>query len=306
MYQIIKKRLCDLIESCYKQTVDIKTLNKYRGFRLKIEEKELKSRLGKYVPKTKTIYLNNVRSEDNISSIVTLIHELSHHIDTVNRGISDHSKEFYNVHVDLLISAFDIGLLDYDDFLKTQSSARNINKIKKLVLARCYRPNRKNDNKKVWCIVTNSYEYNNFLKERGYIYNFYINGRMKLFEKENLGEEINELKEYCQNATICKYDGRSIPFHMKKSSNKEYEKVKCLGKCPQCGGKLIEKIGKYGRFIACSNYPECKYIEKKKSNIVESGHFCPECGKPLVFRNGKYGRFEACSGYPECRYIYKE
>ena len=75
-------------------------------------------------------------------------------------------------------------------------------------------------------------------------------------------------------------------------------------KCPECGANLAERWGRFGKFIACSRYPECKYIKKEKPKLLEEK--CPQCGKPLVERSGRFGPFKACSGYPECRYIKKE
>ena len=77
--------------------------------------------------------------------------------------------------------------------------------------------------------------------------------------------------------------------------------------CPQCGRQLVIKDGRYGKFRACSGYPECKFKEslvKKESKSLEEA--CPECGSPLVLRRGKYGLFIACSNYPKCRYIKRE
>jgi len=75
--------------------------------------------------------------------------------------------------------------------------------------------------------------------------------------------------------------------------------------CPLCGAPLVYKKGKFGRFVACSNYPHCHYIQKKaKEAPKETGEMCPLCGKPLVIRKDKKGReFVACSGYPSCTYI---
>ena len=74
--------------------------------------------------------------------------------------------------------------------------------------------------------------------------------------------------------------------------------------CPNCGSPLVEKIGKYGKFIACSNYPSCKYIKKEeKEPLKEVGRTCPNCGSPLVYRKNKKGStFIGCSNYPKCRY----
>jgi DNA topoisomerase-1 len=76
-------------------------------------------------------------------------------------------------------------------------------------------------------------------------------------------------------------------------------------KCPTCGKQLTTKWGRFGQFIACSGYPECKYIKKdalkEPPQLLETK--CPQCGKPLVERASRFGKFIACSGYPECKYI---
>lgn len=77
--------------------------------------------------------------------------------------------------------------------------------------------------------------------------------------------------------------------------------------CPICGRNLIIKSGRYGKFKACSGYPECTYktgLNKKEPVTLDAT--CPECGAQLVERSGRYGRFVACSRYPECKYIKKE
>lgn len=80
-------------------------------------------------------------------------------------------------------------------------------------------------------------------------------------------------------------------------------------KCPECeSGHLVEKEGKYGKFIGCNQYPTCKYIQrdKPKSTAVDTGRKCPECKQHnLVERDGKFGKFTACSGYPKCNYVEK-
>jgi DNA topoisomerase I len=76
-------------------------------------------------------------------------------------------------------------------------------------------------------------------------------------------------------------------------------------KCPECEeGELVEREGRFGKFVGCSRYPECKYIKgKDKSEPVATGEMCPQCGKELVVRQGRRGPFVGCSGYPSCRYI---
>jgi DNA topoisomerase I len=70
-------------------------------------------------------------------------------------------------------------------------------------------------------------------------------------------------------------------------------------KCPECGGNLVRKHGRYGPFTACSNYPKCKYIKKQTLGIP-----CPEkgCMGEIVVRRAKRGTFYGCSRYPECKF----
>jgi ssDNA-binding Zn-finger/Zn-ribbon topoisomerase 1/RecB family exonuclease len=83
--------------------------------------------------------------------------------------------------------------------------------------------------------------------------------------------------------------------------------------CPLCGGQLQERNGKFGPFLGCSNFPQCRYtldLSFHKGNLaenpeVEGKDICPECGSLLKKRNGKYGAFMGCSNYPECRFTRK-
>ena len=72
--------------------------------------------------------------------------------------------------------------------------------------------------------------------------------------------------------------------------------------CPECGHDLVKKRGRFGEFIACSNYPECKYTRPILSSI---GVACPKCGEgEIVRRKSKKGKtFYGCSRYPECDYV---
>ncbi|MFO7740898.1 MAG: type I DNA topoisomerase [Anaerolineae bacterium] len=67
-------------------------------------------------------------------------------------------------------------------------------------------------------------------------------------------------------------------------------------KCPECGGDVVVRQGKYGRFRACSNFPDCRW----SAPLVVGT--CPKCGGELVERKGKQGLFWGCSKYPDCRY----
>lgn len=105
------------------------------------------------------------------------------------------------------------------------------------------------------------------------------------------------------------------PFHKNieiknaQLSKKELTQEKTGENCPKCGHEMVIKLGRFGRFKACSNFPECKHTEPtgEDKELAEkaSGEKCPECGKPLVLKRGRFGPFLGCSGYPECKHIKK-
>ncbi len=72
--------------------------------------------------------------------------------------------------------------------------------------------------------------------------------------------------------------------------------------CPMCGNELVIRNGKYGEFVACSNYPTCKYIKKEEKDITVFGK-CPKCGHDVVARRTRKGKtFYGCNNYPKCDY----
>ena len=71
--------------------------------------------------------------------------------------------------------------------------------------------------------------------------------------------------------------------------------------CDKCGRMMVIKTGKFGQFLACPGYPECK---NTKPIIEETGVDCPKCGKKLIYRKSKAGKkYITCSGYPECKFM---
>lgn len=71
--------------------------------------------------------------------------------------------------------------------------------------------------------------------------------------------------------------------------------------CDKCGRKMVIKHGRYGRFLACSGFPECRNTRPLLEKI---GVDCPECGHPLVKRRSRRGKtFYGCSNYPDCRFV---
>ena len=83
---------------------------------------------------------------------------------------------------------------------------------------------------------------------------------------------------------------------MEKKAPKETGEI-----CPECGNKLVVRKGRYGEFVACSNYPECKYIKKeevKEEQVCD----CPNCGGKIIEKKSRRGKvFYGCNNYPKCK-----
>jgi DNA topoisomerase-1 len=92
----------------------------------------------------------------------------------------------------------------------------------------------------------------------------------------------------------------------------EVEQIEEL--CENCGRPMTLKRGRFGQFLACTGYPECKTTKKLAASgsgrlsvpDVPLEEKCPQCGKHLVVKTGRFGEFTACSAYPDCRYIKKK
>lgn len=83
---------------------------------------------------------------------------------------------------------------------------------------------------------------------------------------------------------------------MEKKAPKETGEI-----CPECGNKLVVRKGKYGEFVACSNYPECKYIKKEEVKEEEVCD-CPNCGGKIIEKKSRRGKvFYGCNNYPKCK-----
>ena len=71
--------------------------------------------------------------------------------------------------------------------------------------------------------------------------------------------------------------------------------------CEKCGKKMVVKVGRYGKFIACPGYPECKNVKKY---VEEAGTTCPKCGGNVIIKRTKKGKvFYGCSNYPDCDFV---
>jgi DNA topoisomerase-1 len=78
--------------------------------------------------------------------------------------------------------------------------------------------------------------------------------------------------------------------------------------CPQCGNETVYRFGRSGRFLSCSQYPDCKYAspidrDGNPSAPEQTDVACPDCGAPMLQRKGRFGLFLSCSKYPECQSI---
>lgn len=79
--------------------------------------------------------------------------------------------------------------------------------------------------------------------------------------------------------------------------------------CPDCGKELVIKLGRSGRFLACSGFPDCRHTEPLSGQVEEteepvvSDEKCDKCGSPMLIKTGRYGKFLACSAYPGCKNI---
>ena len=104
----------------------------------------------------------------------------------------------------------------------------------------------------------------------------------------------------CTGYPACDYT-RSLESDAERESN--HPEIVADRTCSKCGSHLLIRIGRYGKFIGCSNYPKCNYIESLQKP-KDTGVSCPACGSgTLTQRKSRYGKvFYSCSNYPECKY----
>ena len=110
-------------------------------------------------------------------------------------------------------------------------------------------------------------------------------------------------KDDPESCTFTKENPIDLPdldsADMQETSQEEY--------CENCGRPMVLKRGRFGQFMACTGYPECKTTrrldQQKKVPDIPLDEKCPKCGRNMVLRHGRYGEFTSCSGYPDCKYI---
>ena len=99
-------------------------------------------------------------------------------------------------------------------------------------------------------------------------------------------------------------DFNEIYENGRKLISNDPSRIEVVGTCPECGHDLIVKYNRKGqKFVGCSNWPKCNYIQRKEVQDKPTGELCPECGNPLLVKKNKKGQeFIGCSNFPSCRY----
>lgn len=163
------------------------------------------------------------------------------------------------------------------------------------------------------------------IKDRGYVIL-----KDKKFEPTEIGEETTDkLQEFFSDIVNVKYTAE-MEHDLDEIAEDKMDNIKLLHEfydkfeplvekafkemekkapvatgeiCPECGGDLVIRKGKYGEFVACSNYPTCKYIKKEQKEVKEICK-CPKCDKGMIVeRKTKKGKiFYGCNNYPKCNY----
>jgi DNA topoisomerase-1 len=164
------------------------------------------------------------------------------------------------------------------------------------------------------------------LKERNY-----VSLLDKKFQPTEVGFEVNDkLQEFFDHLINVKYtakmeenldeivNGKIVWYEILKDFYDEFEQSlkkafdgmkkkepeKTGELCPLCGGNLVVRNGKYGKFTACGNYPTCKYVKQEPRVITEVAD-CPNCGGKIVEKKTKKGKiFYGCNNYPKCQVAY--
>jgi DNA topoisomerase I len=110
-------------------------------------------------------------------------------------------------------------------------------------------------------------------------------------------------KEDPNSCTFTKENPINLPdldsADLQETAQEEY--------CENCGRVMVLKRGRFGQFMACTGYPDCKTTRRldqgKRVPDIPLDEKCPDCGRNLIIRHGRYGEFTSCSGYPDCKYV---
>ena len=133
----------------------------------------------------------------------------------------------------------------------------------------------------------------------------FFSGIVNVEYTANMETELDEIAVDKKNniEVLTKFYDEFSPLVEKAFKEMEKKEPEKTGEvCPECGSDLVLRSGKYGEFIACNNYPNCKYIKKEEKEISSVGQ-CPKCTHDIVARHTKKGKvFYGCSNFPKCKY----
>lgn len=225
---IIKNILNDVVANTYP---DSPKLPEYQRFYVEMIKEKRNSFHGIYHLKSHHIRIFNLYRDDS-AIVATTIHELAHHVDYINRGDTDHGKEFYAVYRELLFTGLNMGIFTKDGFLAANKDASDSRKVAKMLEE--YVPKNINYKKdKLVIVVSNAYPIKNHLKEKEFIYNHVNNTWEKEITSTERADEEEFLKNldakyHIQEAGILNFSKKSVII-AQKGSFEEKENLKKEG-----------------------------------------------------------------------------
>lgn len=194
--------LCDIIDYVYEENRD-----KYKKFYISIIPKESKRCHGLYKPKTKAIEIYNLSRPYN-HIILTVLHELSHHIDSCDRGDSNHKKPFYDIFYKLIIAALELKIISKRDII-TETDSKDRDTLQKYYGSiKNWEIETRDEYKKDIKIikVINSFAIKDYLKIRGYKYSKLEQAWIKELKIDRVIDELNKLRRITDEENIKIYD----------------------------------------------------------------------------------------------------
>jgi DNA topoisomerase-1 len=109
-----------------------------------------------------------------------------------------------------------------------------------------------------------------------------------------------------ENPDTCKFT-KENPINLPDLDSADVQETTQEEYCENCGRVMVLKRGRFGQFMACTGYPDCKTTRRldqgKKVPDIPLDELCPKCGRNMMIRHGRFGEFTTCSGYPECKYV---
>ena len=104
----------------------------------------------------------------------------------------------------------------------------------------------------------------------------------------------------------CKFT-KENPINLPDLDSADVQETTQEEYCENCGRVMVLKRGRFGQFMACTGYPDCKTTRRldqgKRVPDIPLDELCPKCGRNMMIRHGRFGEFTTCSGYPECKYV---